>query len=58
MDTDTDYELEQLGLVAPCMIQEISDMDDNGIPIFFRKLDIKDSFLQLVCEIVQEYNIL
>ena len=55
-DTVPNISLSQLGSVLPRIICEISETEDDNIPIFFSKLDIKNGFWKLVCQSGEEWN--
>ena len=52
--TVPDVSLSQLGSVLPQIIRAIAETEDDGIPIFFGKLDIKDECFRLVGELGAE----
>ena len=43
-DRAPNISLSQLGSVLPRIIRAISETEDDNIPIFFSKIDIKDGF--------------
>ena len=48
--------IDQLGSVFPRIVEALATAPENGKPILFSKMDIKDGFWRMVCAAGEEWN--